>query len=305
MSFSKRSAYGTAFVAFAGAVFCALNATKNLDAICITTGCEIFKDISVFGISLWWIGTALFISLALLNLLKLPNVALLLAFCAVTIDLGFLLLMVFTAPCVPCLFFAAILLLIFFMQCSSLKHPFRLFAPLAIIWVLLATPNIFAIISEEMGSWAIHGNKQADVQVFFSPSCTACKKLIPNLTKDNAGNITFYPVAEVDDDLERIFVMQKALNDGMSMYVAFNRAVRVTPADVSLPLMTRLKFQWNLFRNKSKLASIGVTRIPVLITNGVPKSLLTTGQQQEKTGDTLDFTDDFSGCTEDDSVPCE
>lgn len=305
MSLSKRSAYGTALVAFAGAIFCALNATKNLNAICITTGCEIFKDISIYGISLWWIGTALFITLTLLNLFNLRTTALLLAFSAVVIDLGFMLLMIFTAPCVPCLVFAAILFLVFFMQCSVLKRRSTLVLPVLIIWALLFTPNVFSTVNEEIGTWAIYGNQQSDVQVFFSPSCTACRKLIPSLSKNDSGNITYYPIAETDEDLEKIFLMQNAVNDGTSMYIAFNRAIRGTTDSVAIPFMARMKLQWNLFRNKSKLASMGVTRIPVLITNGVPSSLLSNGQKQGTKGDVLDFNDDFSGCTEDDSVPCK
>lgn len=305
MSLSKRSAYGTAFFAFAGAIFCALNATQNLDAICITTGCEIFKDISVFGISLWWFGTALFLTLSLLNLLSYRKTALLLALSAVIIDLGFLLLMVFTAPCVPCLAFAAILFLLFFMQCSVLRRPSILVLPVLIIWTLLFTPNIFSTINEEIGTWAIYGNQQADVQVYFSPSCTACKNLIPNLSKKDSGNIAYYPIAETDEDIERIFLMQNAINDESSMYVAFNRAIRGTTDSISMPFKTRLQLQWNLFRNKSKLASMGVTRIPVLITNGVPSSLLSNEKKQGTKGDELDFNDDFSGCTDDSTEPCE
>lgn len=305
MSLSKRSAYGTALFAFAGAIFCALNATQNLNAICITTGCEIFKDISVFGISLWWIGTALFITLALLNLFNFRTTALLLALSAVIIDLGFLLLMIFTAPCVPCLVFAAILFLLFFMQCAMLKRRSVLVLPIFIIWVLLFTPNIFSTVNEEIGTWAIYGSQQSDVQVFFSPSCTACKSLIPKLSQNDSGNITYYPIAETDEDVERIFLMQNAVKDGTSIYIAFNRAIRDTTDAITIPFMTRMQLHWNLFRNKSKLASMGVTRIPVLITNGVPSSLFSKEKKQGTKGHILDFNDDFSGCTEGSTTPCE
>ncbi|WP_290924529.1 hypothetical protein [Halodesulfovibrio sp.] len=305
MSLSKRPAFGPAIVAIAGAIFCALNATQNFDAICITTGCEVFKDISVFGISLWWIGTALFTTLALLNLFKLHTTALILALVAVIIDLGFLLLMVFTAPCVPCLGFAIILFLVFFLQCATLKRRAALVLPIFIVWTLVFTPNIFATVNEEMGTWTIYGEQQPDVQVFFSPSCQACLKLVPKLSQKDSGKIAYYPIAEEDADIEKIFIMQQAIADGSSMYVAFNRAARSSSDSISLPLTTRFKLQWNLFRNKSKLASMGVTRIPVLITNGVPSNLLSNQQTQETKGDVLDFTDDFSGCTDDGNIPCE
>ncbi|SIN71508.1 hypothetical protein [Halodesulfovibrio marinisediminis] len=305
MSLSKRSAFGPALVAIAGAIFCALNATQNLDSICITTGCEIFKDVSVFGISLWWIGTALFTTLALLNIFNFATTALLLALTAVIIDLGFLLLMIFTAPCVPCLGFAAILFLLFFMQCSILKRRSALVIPLLVVWALLFTPNVFSTVNEEIGTWAIYGKQQSDVQVFFSPSCSTCVKLVPTLSQNASANITYYPIAENDGDLEKIFLMQKAVSEGTSMYIAFNRAIRSTDDSVRLPLLTRLELHWNLFRNKSKLASIGVSRIPVLITNGVPRSLLSNKEKQETKGDVLDFTDDFSGCSEGNEEPCE
>lgn len=309
MPTTKRPAYGCALLAFAGAVFCTLNATKNFDVICVTAGCEIFKDISVYGISLWWVGTALFLTLALLNIFNYRKLALSLALFAVIADLGFLLFMTFTAPCVPCLIFAAILFILFLMQSTILKSPSRLIAPVLIVWALFFTPNIFSTINEQMGTWAISGSKQPDVQVYFSPSCPSCKALIPKISKNDSGNIAYYPVVETENDVDAILIMQDALNQGTSMYIAFNRSIRSGATVPETSFWDRIVLQWNLFRNKSKLASIGVTRIPVLITNGVPSSLLSptkaTGQARENNDDAVDFGEDFSGCTEGAEVPCE
>ena len=309
MPTTKRPAYGCALLAFAGAVFCTLNATKNFDIICVTAGCEIFKDISVYGISLWWVGTALFLTLALLNIFNYRKLALSLALFAVIADLGFLLFMTFTAPCVPCLIFAAILFILFLMQSAILKNPSRLVVPVLIVWALFFTPNIFSTVNEQLGTWAISGPEQPDVQVYFSPSCPSCKALIPKISKSDSGNITYYPVVETEADIDSILIIQDALKQGTSMYIAFNRSIRSGATVPDTSFWDRIVLQWNLFRNKSKLASIGVTRIPVLITNGVPSSLLSptkpTGQAREKNDDAVDFGEGFSGCTEGAEVPCD
>ena len=302
---SKRPRLGLAFFAFASAVFCALNATQNMDAICITTGCEIFKDVSIFGISLWWYGTALFLSLSVLNLIKYAKTAFALALVAVIVDLGFLLLMIFTAPCVPCLVFAGLLLIQLYMQSKVLKKPRRVMVPVLILWTLLFAPNIFSTINEELGTWAITGPEVADVQVFFSPSCTACRSLIPNLTQSGAKNIRFYPIAETDADVDAILIMQRAIEHGSSLYIAFNRAIRPGTSVPEATLRERLTLQWNLFRNKSKLGAMGITKIPVLVTNGAPSSLLQHESKPRGSSDLLDFTDDFTGCAKDSPIPCD
>lgn len=308
MHITKRPAYGSALLAFAGAIFCTLNATKNFDVICVTAGCEIFKDIAVYGISLWWVGTALFLTLTLLNFFNYRSTALALALFAVIADLGFLLFMSFTAPCVPCLIFAAILFLQFMLQCSILKRQSRLIIPVLIVWAFFFTPNIFSTVNEQLGTWAISGTTQPDVQVYFSPSCASCKALIPKISEKDSGNIAYYPVAETGADVDAILIMQDAVNNGTSMYIAFNRSIRSGAAVPETTLWDRMVLQWNLFRNKSKLASIGVTKIPVLITNGIPSSFLShpnTGQTQEKNSDSFNFDEDFAGCTEDTEVPCD
>ena len=86
--------------------FCIWSALGNEVNLCVTSGCALFQDTSIAGISLWWAGGITFAALAAAALMGAAQLGMVLAGFALLGDIGLLLLMAVTAPCVSCLIVA-------------------------------------------------------------------------------------------------------------------------------------------------------------------------------------------------------
>ncbi len=272
-------------ISLLGAVYSLVNALGKAESLCITTGCSLFKEFTVYGYSLWWGGLAFFCSTALLCVLGRQKIAFLLTGAALLVDTALLLFMAFSAPCVPCLGIALFIALLFFSLRPSGRSPSPQRPVLLLLWSFAFLPNLFLAANESMGTWAISTPEHADIQLFFSPSCPVCRTAVERFAADPDARIAYYPVAESEQDIRAIAVMRAALGDGTSMLIAFRRGLReaallspapssATPSPTSTNLPISLSLRWKLFRNKVRLASMGITTIPVMITNGVPRFLL-------------------------------
>ena len=51
---------GALAAALLGMLFCIWTALGNEVAFCVTTGCSLYQDLVIGGLSMWWIGTAAF-----------------------------------------------------------------------------------------------------------------------------------------------------------------------------------------------------------------------------------------------------
>lgn len=306
-------AWTSVFIATAGVVYTVLNALGKAEELCFTSGCTLFKDITLFGHSLWWFGTGFFLLVLPLALLGKRRTALTLTALALIADMVLLVFMAFTSPCFPCIITASLFALLFLSLNSGLPSRRRKGYALLLVWFFTLCPNLFATVDSAMGTWAIAGPDNADMQIFFSPSCPVCRQTVERFAADPDARIAFYPVSENDTDILRIRTMQSAMTEGTSFYIAFTRSLRddmPPPADIPLSL------RWDLFRNKARLGSLGVSRIPVLITNGMPTSLLTQPTPHgvpaapeapvfsgSDTSGMPNFTD-FAGCGQNASEPC-
>ncbi len=311
----SKPAWVPVFIALSGLAYTILNALGQGQELCITAGCTLFKDITVQGYSLWWAGSLFFGLVLILGLLGKRTLAFSLASLALLCDIFLLLFMAVTAPCVPCLVVAAVMALLFLALQPGDSHGRKKGNVLLVLWLFAFCPNIVATVNETMGTWAMYGKDRADMQVFFSPSCPVCQETVTRLSANPDARIAFFPVAETPDDVATISAMQTSLEEGTSLLVAFNRALRASAPDRDIPLSLR----WNLFRNKAHLGSLGVTRIPVIITNGVPKSLLAhpapssapvismpAGSPATPSVDPLlPDINGFAGCGDDAGVPCK
>lgn len=300
-------AWGCAAVAVVGIFFCLANALGKAEAICFTAGCSLFSDVTFAGISLWWVGLICFSLLLLVALPGWRRLGTALSATMLTGDLFFLALMAFTAPCVPCLSVAALFALQFFCFSRSTGRHSRGSVTLLVVWAVFFSPNVFASANEMLGVWAINmeeATDMGDMQVYFSPSCPACKKAVESLARDVDANYAFFPVAEEELDEDRIWQMQQALETGASFYVAFKRGLRID-APQTISFSERIGLKWQLFRNKVRLATMGANRIPVLVTNGVPKALLSSHssiQSPPSASDHVPGLSGFAGCSQDDPL---
>ncbi len=103
MKQSREILTGPLCIALLAAAFCIWSAFGNAVNFCAATGCLLYQDFTVGGISLWWLGTGSFAALGLLALLGAAAPGRLLAGLTLLGDICLLLLMALTAPCVSCL----------------------------------------------------------------------------------------------------------------------------------------------------------------------------------------------------------
>ncbi len=274
MSFaSQRSpvAWGGVCVALLGAAFCALQADPlQTDIPCPSVGCRLFHDVTLWGISLWWVGTAFFVLTALLCLRRWRGAAFALTALALIADCFLLLLMLLTAPCLSCLGAAAFIGLLFFILRPErqgwfngpARRPLLLF-----FWGALFFAAASAAGTEALGRWTLYGQPDAERRVYFSPSCPACRDAIAVF----AGNAAFIPVAERDEDFAAIAGMRSALKRGKNMPEALAEGLKGQGHDLSIAdgLLLRLR----LLRNKAEVLRLGFDKLPLLTINGMPQSL--------------------------------
>lgn len=255
------------FVALLGAAFCVWSARGNDVNFCVTTGCALYQDFRVAGLSLWWIGCGSFALLALLALLGLANAGRRLAALFLLGDVCLLLLMVLTAPCVNCMAAACFFAVVYALfrrgdlaSASQKNDPPTGKSRLLCVWFFLFMINVALVARSWLDVWPIlEDTDQPRQRVFFSPSCPHCVKSVNALS----GNVetAFYPVAENDADLFKIANMERLLNEGASVAEALDKSLEIEDKGfiASLrPDLILLKFR--LLRNKARVlaASPGV-----------------------------------------------
>ncbi|MFV0421187.1 hypothetical protein [Oleidesulfovibrio sp.] len=272
------------------------------EALCITSGCDLFRDITIAGISPWWIGAAAFASTAALCIIGRVALARLLSLMMLLGDLLLLGIMTFTVPCLPCLIVAAVILWQYWNLSASTSCPLWGRTSLALLWLTLFSPNLFSAISEMNGGWSISGQPEASLQVYFSPSCPACKETMFAISQHNPQDVAFYPIAEADSDLIRLHTMQKELASGSTVYGAFRTSINTAVnLDTKLSLTEQALLKWKTLQNKARLARMGVTKIPALITSGKPQNL-TSGSSNIT--DTIIQGGQFAGCSDESVTDC-
>lgn len=286
----SQTLWGAALIALLGSAFCLFNiylhspeAAESASQFCPTNGCTLYEDFTVFGISLWFVGAVSFLVIFFLSLKGSRNIVLFLSAVGLILDSALLLLLLFTSPCVSCLGVALAFGLIYLSarynadqrKPGSLK-PTWLF----LFWVILFFANIFAAIEESFGDWVIYGPENAEIKLYFSPSCPACVEALYGLSNNPA--VAFLPVAKNESDKETIFRLNQEVLAGGSFGDAFNRAQNsILPAKVGL--LERALLSFKLYRNRAESMRVGNKTLPLLIVNDIP-SLLVRPKTQDQQG---------------------
>lgn len=221
---------GSLTAALLAILFCLWTALGNDVNICVTTGCTLYEDFSIAGISLWWVGVAAFTILAICALLGQAATGRWLAGLMLACDACLLALMAVTAPCVNCLIVA-----LFFAMCYWLFRRRALYfnrqnqdgprrpSFLLWIWLVLYIVNIGQVARSQVEIWPIMDESGEPVtRMFFSPSCRYCVEGIKALS----GNVSvaFYPVAENEADVAQIGEMFKLIESGEPIATALARS---------------------------------------------------------------------------------
>ena len=272
-------------IAALGAAFCAVQTVPLPVSIpCPGTGCHLFQDFTVHGISLWWFGFAYFLLMALICLRRIRTFALLATGAALLGDAVLLAVMLVTATCITCLGAGLLIALLF---CSVRSHfcgKFRsdaLSGALLIAWSGLFIAALAFAGTEQLGSWQIYGPENAERRVYFAPSCPACRDAVAAF----ASTAAFYPVAEKDSDIAVIHAMNIILSQGGSIDQALDTAMRAAdqgtlaePSFAENPL-----FRLNLLRNKAEIMRMGFNQLPLIMINGMPQTLRPTSTKRPET----------------------
>jgi hypothetical protein len=279
-------------IALAGFLFCLLSVLGITDAFCLTQGCEVYEGYTVAGISLYWIGALVFMILGLMSLW--PGAYGLLAILTGLVLVGdfvFLIIQFLMWPCTNCLVVAALLGSFAWCLAGHVKSGLRI---LCMVWLLLFSANIFLLAKDSIPPWPVLGKNNAEIQVFFSPTCPACRQVVENFLRDPdlAPYVAFYPLAKDDDDLQRINLLVRNLRQGMPAAKAFAIHWQMLLPQDSLNRNRNLVF--NLWRNQLHLAKKGATQVPLII------SRISLGDKLENSPISPDgcsiFSPDSEGC---------
>lgn len=261
-------------------------------AECAATGCTLYKDISIAGISLWHIGTVAFASLAFLALRGHTKLGYTVSGYMLTGDIILLVLMAFTAPCTNCLIVAAFFGLTFWLfryaETEQLSSPIGIIQSqvnhnpqgrswLLTIWTLFFFTNCLALANERLEPWIIHGTDKAPMRIYFSPSCPSCREAVRTYAVSGT-QIAFLPVAEDDADLYAIATLQEELVKGKNFFPAFRYATNESNVKKDLTFIDYLTLQWKLLRNKVRFYASGSTTLPLIQMHGMPKTVSTNSQ---------------------------
>ena len=266
-----------------GIAFCSWVMMTGGDALCVTEGCSLFQDFRLAGYSLWEGGLVFFTLLLLLCLLRLVSAAALAAGAGLAADLALLAVMLFTAPCFNCLIAGALIALCYLALLAERRHSRggrQGHSLLAVAWTVLFLFNVGGIIKDLAVPWSPMAQKGSDVQIWFSPSCPACQKLVGQYA--NIPGATWYPVAEDAADLRVIKAMTDELGKGLSLPDAAARAREAVPRPFAETSSSRLELlrpdmlllQLRLWVNRAHVLSAGSSRLPFVEFKGLPAFLL-------------------------------
>lgn len=260
MALSRNTLKST--LAGAGLILCSA-AAAGVSFPCGTQGCAVYAAYSILGLPVYAWGAAGFALILLASLAgsRLLTPLLLGALLADTLLLAYQSLF---WPCTNCLLAAAVIgaICLLHRPCSPGRASTVLFLLWGILFVAVGQQAAKEVL---LRPWSLQGNPDAPIQVYFSPTCQACRDLVQDVLSSSAADrAAFIPVAKSEEDEFRIAVFLRQSNkDLLALF-------EPSASDEPLGLQERLR----LLRNKAKLASLGRSSVPVLIAPQLPNKTL-------------------------------
>jgi hypothetical protein len=256
--------------ALLGLVWCGFVAFPTANpAPCATAGCALFRDSKIAGISLWWVGGAFFFILTILCLRGQRALARMLARLALFLDAILLIIMFFTAPCLDCLVVAALIAVCFF-SLRPINSGWFLedAAPSVLlpVWIGLFLGNCAVVVNEQTPQYTLGNAATAEVRLYFSPSCPACREAIQAL----GSSALLYPVEEREGDFEAILRFESLLAAGRPPAEALQGSLQEDSPVPSISLLRQGIVRVQLLRNKAAVLRQGFRALPLIEVNGMP-----------------------------------
>ena len=276
-------------ICLTGLLFCLWVLNTGGKELCLTSGCTLFQDLRLAGISLWHAGTVLFGLLLLLCLIRFTRVARALALVAVLADTILLGIMLFTAPCVNCLIVGMLIALSCFSLCRSENRSAR--PRLLMVWLIFLILDLGNAVHGLADPWSLtDNNDQASIQIYFSPSCRACQTLTTQ--SSHLENARWYPVPEDGRDIWIIHEMIRRMESGMSLAQAAEEARKAVPESPAFDQMQKyrlgllhpemLLLQFRLWKNHAHVLAAGSDRLPFIEFLGLPAALVPSAAPKEE-----------------------
>ena len=251
----------------AGLAFCLVAALGLAEHLCATSGCALYADWTLWGLSLWWWGVGGFALLAVTALVS-PPAALALGGAAVLADAALLAVMAFMAPCLNCLIAGAVFFLVWCCLVLAVR-PRGSVAVLAVLWLVALSPNLVALAGDG-GGWAIYGNAEnAATRVYFSPSCPACRRAVFTLGALSPSGVAYIPVSEAPQDVDRLMALHQDILAGMPFLDAFRRAVAPDFQPGDQGFWRRLRYRALLAYNHAVFRRMGGRAVPYIASVGL------------------------------------
>ncbi len=278
---------------FIGFCFAVWNSIDTHALPCLGSGCTLYSTFNIGGLSLWWFGIVAFVLLFLLALFRKMRLGLVTAGVGVFLDCILLVVMLLTSPCLSCLviafFFAATylaFLLHFELQIGGQnRESRRFFSGMLCIWSVLFITNIGFVGRSFSSPWSIvapaETSVSAQAHVYFSLHCGACRQLILGIPEAEARKMAWYPVAEEEGDVLAVQHMQSALEEGLSLLEAYQKAQEsknFSVFNIQQVLQTltpeALLLQVRLWINQAHVVTYGGAQLPFVEFRGLPSALL-------------------------------
>ena len=267
-------AIGSGILALLGAAYCVAVELGLGEALCVTNGCSLYQNFSLYGISLWHVGGLTFLILAGLCFTGRASLALNLSRLTIIADCFLLLLMALTSPCLACMGAAVFLALVFYslhrtVVTNENHKPFIPRSRLLMVWLLLMFAAALVMVKELTAPTAWHGPEDAPIRLYFSPYCPACIKAVEGFA-DSPTPVAYHPVAVSLDEVKVIIALEQDLKRGLRLADALRKYKNNPPASLPLNLET-LDTLWQILRNRADVLAMGKGSVPLILINGVPQ----------------------------------
>ena len=265
------------WISLFGLLFSIWNVLNFTESFCFTpASCLLFSEFAVLGFSFWWLGVLFFTMTLILALFGFTYWGSVLGRVGVFLDTILLFIMFYTMPCVSCLLIGLTIAAVYFAFCyEGRKKTQPLPKPLLLLpWAIIFIMVCGNIMMSYARPWAIVGNKEDSIHVYFSMECTACETLID--AQGNGEGISWYPVQEKDDDIWKVGFLVKEMENGTPFRDAYKKMREATHAiEISdIFSWSHWDFQFALWKNAAYVMKGGQQKLPFVEFQGLPSLLL-------------------------------
>jgi thiol-disulfide isomerase/thioredoxin len=267
---------------FAWSIF--LTIGIGTDIVCVSSGCELLKEVRIAGISPWWVADGLFFLMALFSFLRLRSLAQVIAAIFLAGDCIFLFIMLFLSPCISCLIVTVLLFCAFitlYAKTPGLCGKARQWATVALslLWSVLFIMNLGPALNDIAGPKLLYANPESKMKIYFSPTCPACQEAV----RAFGETADFYAVAENDEDVVIIADLMRRINkqsltdkqslaEALETISALRKAGSYTAPELSFWQVLSLRFDF--MRNQARISRLGFNSLPVIMFEGMPRNWL-------------------------------